>query len=163
MKTAPVSPTSPWGVGIRPQGLLLSALLFGLLCGAWPAWAAKEGSATLNQQVGAGRWSGVRLRRLPRGTRLALALQTDGPVTVLLVSEREYLRFSRRGQTTHPLFEGHTDGRLSFSVRIPESGDYYLVIDNRQSTRGRDFRLKIRATAPGPSGGRRPETPGRRI
>lgn len=136
----------------RARGPLIGVLLCGLLCAGGPAWAAKEGAATLNREVAAGRWSGVRLRRLPRDTTLALELQIDGPVRVLLLSQKEYLRFHQGVQATRPLFEGSTSTRLSFSVRIPESGDYYLVIDNRQAKRARDFQLKIRATAPSAPG-----------
>ena len=74
-----------------------------------------------------GKLKSVRLRHLPRGTRLAISVSVSATLGVELVSKAQL-------KSRHPvaLFRATLDRKLSFSLVIPTSDDYYLVLDNRR-------------------------------
>jgi hypothetical protein len=110
------------------QGALLAALLF---LAAAPAVAA---DAAVSLEVPAGESKNVRLRNLPLGTMLAIRIVSSGKLAVALVSQKQ-----------KALFRGALERRLSFRVQIPESGDYYLVLSNRQGAETLEVQADIRA------------------
>ena len=97
-----------------------------LACAAPPAIAA---SVQVSIEVPPGKLKSVRLRHMPRGTRLAVSVSASGRLSIALVSKAQL----KSGHAV-ALFRGTLDEKLSFSLLIPESDDYYLVLDNRRGT-----------------------------
>lgn len=136
---APGPPRS--AVRARLRRTLLLALL--ALAPAGPV-AAAEQSARASAQVGPGDTYTARLGAVPGGARLSIRISSDLPVDVILLDERDYLAFP---DLEGPLFEGRADDELRFSLRVPTSGDYYLVIDNRDGDAARAVTLAVTASA----------------
>ena len=134
-----------------PRALLAALLLF--LAG--PAAAAEAGLAV---QVPAGESKSIRLRNLPLGAVLIVRVIASGKLPVALVSATEL-----RSSTPRALFRAVIDRKLSFKVTIPESGDYFLVLNNRRGAEALDVETDIRAErgrvkpAPPPDYSPRPE------
>ncbi len=124
------------------QGALLSRLL-ALGCAALMACAAPPcvaASAQVSIEVPQGKTKTVRLRKLPRGTVLAVAISASGKLLVALVSAVQL-----KSPKPEPLFRGEVDSRMSFKVVIPETSDYYLVLDNRRGAEPVKTTATIRA------------------
>lgn len=125
--------------------VLVSVLLaLALSLNLAPLSYAVEKSASFSREVAAGKWTGVRLRNLPKGASLAVQVKTDGEVTALLLNETSYRRLPA---VDRPLFQGKTADRISFSIRVPETGNYYLVLDNRDGVEARKFTIDVKAAA----------------
>jgi hypothetical protein len=120
----------------------LALLALALIAGS--ALPAEQGEATLSVEVPAKKWKGVRLKNLPKGTSVALQIQTSGKLRIIVVDSTELRRFP----ATRALFEGVADTRIGVSVIIPRSADYYVVFDNRTSDEARSVQMKIQARAP---------------
>ena len=71
----------------------------------------------------------VRLRHLPSGTLVGVAITASGRIGVALVYAKQLIEKNPKA-----LFRAVLQRRMSFKVAIPESGDYYLVLDNRRGT-----------------------------
>ena len=97
---------------------------------------AQAGSAQLSVTVPAGKTRSVRLRRLPKGAEVAVAVSASAPLGVALVSGSQL-----KSDRPTALFRGQLDRRMSFKVQIPADDDYYVVLDNRAG------REPVRATA----------------
>lgn len=106
---------------------------------------ADAAQAQVNSKVPAGKWKAVRLKNLPEGTSLSVKVAASGSLVVILVHEAELKRYPR---AISPAFEGTLNKTLSFSVVIPEAGNYYIIFDNRRGVDERRVRLLIRAKAP---------------
>lgn len=130
----------------RALAICAAALLLAAPLGA----AAQGHDAQVSIGVPKGKMKSVRLRRLPLGTSLAVAVAASGSLRIALVSARELQTPAPR-----PLFAGGLEHKMSFKVVIPEAGDYYLVLDNR---RGAD---DVSATAAMRAEPRRAQPPGR--
>jgi hypothetical protein len=111
---------------------------------------ADEKSATIRLEVIAGSWTGARLQGLPAGGSLRLNVTTSGPITILLLGEEDYRAFPGRER---PLFKGSADNRIGFEAALPESGDYYVIADNRQGAEPREVTVAMVARSPQTSGG----------
>jgi hypothetical protein len=131
------------------QGTFLSRMrrsarrLFALGCAALLASAALPcvaASAQVSIEVPQGKAKTVRLRHLPRGTVLGVAISASGKLLVALVSAAQL-----KSPKPEPLFRGAVDRRMSFQVVIPEASDYYLVLDNRRGTEPVKATATIRA------------------
>ena len=134
-------------VFIVPRRTLLKAgfaalVLCALAVNGAEAQAAK---AQVNSKVPAGKWKAVRLKNLPEGASLSVKVATNGSLVVILVHESELKRYP---SPISPAFQGTLDRTLSFSVVIPDSGDYYIIFDNRRADDERRVRILIEATAP---------------
>lgn len=136
------------------RGLVLGAAL---LLPAAPAWAA-GGTAQVSMEIDAGKTKTVRLRNLPSGTKVAVAVVSTHRLALALVSRAE-----AKSPSPEALFKGALDRRMTFSVTIPESDHYYLVLDNRRGAQTVKARVTIRAEhepdrpsspAPAPPGGK---------
>lgn len=114
---------------------LLAALF---LCVAAAAIAA---DAAVAVEVPAGGQKNIRLRDVPAGTALAVAIQSSGKLVVALVSEKQ-IRNPQAGAA--PLFRGVLERRLAFRVTIPERGNYFLVLSNRGGAELLEVRAEIR-------------------
>ena len=104
--------------------------------------AAAEGLARLNVDIPPGKWKAIRLRNLPKDAVLAVQVVSNGEVTVALVDSKNYQGFSA---TPRPLFLGRVEKQLSFSVSIPASDDYFVVLDNRLGQNPRAVTVTVRA------------------
>jgi hypothetical protein len=104
-----------------------------------PATAAE---AAMSVDLPGGKHKAVRLRNLPKGAIMAIAVQTTGPIAVSLLTEQDYRRFP---SVQDPVFLGTVGRKLSFTVTIPAAGHFYLVLDNRRSEDARKVKFLIRA------------------
>ena len=93
-----------------------------------------------------GKWKTVRLQHLPKDVLIALAVQSDGPLTVGFLDAPDQKQFPR---IAHPLFWGQLETKLGFSVTIQQPGDYYVVLDNREGALTRQVRLTAQASLGG--------------
>jgi len=111
----------------RLAGALVAWAAAGVMAAA-PSGASAQGhDAQVSIDVPKGKMKSVRLRRLPLGTSLAVAVAASGGLRVALVSAREL-----QSTTPKAIFSGGLEHKMAFKVVIPESGDYYLVLDNRR-------------------------------
>ena len=101
----------------------------------------------------AGKHKAVRLRNLPKGAIMAVGVQTSGPIAISLISEVDYRRFPK---LEDPVFLGTVERKLSFTVTIPATGTFYLVLDNRRAEDARKVKFVIRAQRGPPSEGTQP-------
>jgi hypothetical protein len=105
--------------------------LLALGCAGLLALAAPEGRAATTAQVTvevpAGKTRTIRLRKLPRGAVIAVSVVASGTLRLALISALQL-----KSDNPEALFRGALERRLSFRVVIPESSDYYLVLDNRR-------------------------------
>lgn len=118
----------------------LLILLF-TLCAAPLSAAANPQSFSVD--VPPGRWKTVRLQNLPKDVLIALAVKSDGPLTIGFLDANDQKQFPR---VAHPLFWGQLESKLGFSVTIQQPGDYYVVLDNREGTIRRQVSLTAQAT-----------------
>jgi hypothetical protein len=109
----------------------------------WSIAGAASGPVTLNVDVPAGKWKGVRLKYLPKGTLVAVQIESNGDIVVAFVDSRHYRRFP---DMSRPLFLGRVDKRLSFSISVPATDHYYLVFDNRSGPRTCAVKATVGAT-----------------
>ncbi|TKB72675.1 MAG: hypothetical protein E8D46_13815 [Nitrospira sp.] len=93
-----------------------------------------------------GQWKMVRLQNLPKDVLIALAVKSDGPLTVGFLDAPDQKQFPR---IAHPLFWGQLESKLGFSVTIQQQGDYYVVLDNREGAIKRQVSLTTQATLGG--------------
>ena len=149
-----------------PRALLGRLLALG--CAAALACASLPGAAATAQvtiEVPQGKVKSVRLRHLPRGTLIGVAITASGKLAVALVSATQLA-----SKAPEAIFRGALDRKMTFKVEIPESSDYYLVLDNRRGTepvkttatieavRGPKSPPAPGAPAPAPKGGKTDET-----
>lgn len=96
--------------------------------------------------VPAGQWKAVRLKDLPKDIVVALAMTSNGAITVGFLTATDHRQFPRM---TQPLFWGQAEAKVGFSVTIQQKGDYYVVLDNREGNRPRHVTLTAQATVTG--------------
>lgn len=104
------------------------------------AQSPRQQSIATTTAVDAGRWQAIHLRHLPEGASLQIQLETDGHLRLFLVEEAE---FDRLPNAARPLLASETRGHVDLTLRIPESSDYYLVLDNRQGSERRQVSVGI--------------------
>lgn len=102
----------------------------------------KAAAAMANMDVSAGAFKSIRLKALPKGTVVEVQIESTGSIFAALVNTQGYVSSSR------PLFAGQIDRTISFTVTIPESDDYYLVIDNRKGDVERKVSVSFKAIGP---------------
>lgn len=138
--------------------LLATALCAGALAWQLPAHAAE---AAMTVTLDGGKWKAVRLRNLPKDAVVAVAVQSTGRIGISLLSERDYRAFPRPAE---PVFAGSVDRTLSFTISIPDTGHYYVVLDNRRTGEAVKIKLELRArrgrSSPSPGPTPSPESPG---
>jgi len=144
------SPTAPAPVarpGHTPARRLFSACIGGLLWFglAFACPVAEAAKAQVNSEVPAGKWKAVRLKNLPEGAGLGIRVIANGSLAVILVHEAELKRYP---EPVSPVFQGTLDRTLTFSVVVPESGNYYVILDNRRGAEERRVRVQIEARRP---------------
>jgi hypothetical protein len=104
--------------------------------------AALAAEAAMSVEVPAGQFRALRLRNLPKDAIFAVAIQAPDKLAASLLSEPDYRRYPK---PEDPVFVGTVDRRLSFTVTIPQSGNYFLVFDNRQGGAAQKVKFVVRA------------------
>lgn len=114
------------------------------------AFAASLGATEvmLTVDVPAGKFKAVRLRNLPKGALVAIAVQASGVIVVAFLSAADADRFPT---VKRPLFLARVEKRLSFSVTTPAAGNYFVVFDNRTGDEARSVAVTVEATRPKPA------------
>lgn len=118
------------------------------LLAAVPGFApadARAAQAMVNAEVPAAKWKAIRLKNLPEGSKVSIqaeALSGSGPLGLIFVHGDELKGFPA---AVTPEFHGSIERKLSFATTISRTGDYYVILDNRQGSEARKARLVIRA------------------
>jgi hypothetical protein len=131
--------------GCRIAAAQLAIILATLVAG-WAPILAHAAEVVLTVEVPAGQFKRARMPNLPKDATLAVAVQTSasGKLVVFLINERAY---QRPPKPEEPVFIGTVERRLSFTVTIPETGSYFIVLDNRRGQEAQKIKLGIRAEA----------------
>ena len=108
--------------------------------------SAASNPQSFSVEVPPGQWKTVRLQNIPKDVLVALAVKSDGPLTVGFLDALDQKQFPR---IAHPLFWGQLESKLGFSVTIQQQGDYYVVLDNREGAIKRQVNLTAQATLGG--------------
>jgi hypothetical protein len=117
-------------------GALLAALL---LFASAPAAAAEAAVAT---ELPAGQSKSIRLSNLPLGTTVMIRIASSGRLLVALVGAKQ---LKRDKGSPKAVFRGAVDRKLTFRIVIPETDDYYLVLNNRRGAETLSVETEIRA------------------
>jgi hypothetical protein len=131
-------------VGARPGAAIasrLAVLLIFSLCVLAQDASAKSAEAAFHFDVPEGQWKGARIQDIPKGAKLSVEIESDGPVAILLLDAVNYARFP---EPKGSVFRGQTSGNLSFSVLAPVTSDYFLLIDNREGSAARSVEIGVR-------------------
>lgn len=120
----------------------LLAILFLLLSSA-PAFGV-ERSFDLAVTVPAGETKTARLKNLVKDAVMTIRVDGDDPVEIGVLGQTDYLNFPNNESA---LFSARSYDNLSFTITIPDSDTYYLVLDNRHSTQAASLQLHIKAVA----------------
>jgi len=136
--------------GMHPRNHLAVTLLWlsVMLALTWAACAQEgpqEKSVSLNTEVAAGTWKGIRLRRLPKGASLRFELNTSGPIVFYVIDSESYRRLPG---IVKPLLKAETSDRITVSLIVPKSGTYYAIIDNQTGKETRKLSIAVHAVAP---------------
>jgi hypothetical protein len=123
-----------------PRALLAALALCCALAGGAPSARAAVAQVTI--QVPAGKAKVVRLRNLPRGTQIGVLIDASGRLVVGLRSATQI-----KTKSADAVFRGALERKLTFEVSIPESDDYYLVLDNRRGAEPVKVTATIEAVA----------------
>jgi hypothetical protein len=117
-------------------GAVLAALLF---FAAAPAAAAEAAVAT---ELPAGQSKSIRLKQLPLGAEVMVRIASSGKLLVALVGARQ---LKRAEGSPKAVFRGAVERKLTFRIVIPETDDYYLVLNNRRGSETLNVEAEIRA------------------
>ncbi len=101
--------------------ILISILLHDL-----PAHA-KVQSATVAVHLPAGQHKTIKLKNLPRNAALKVEIEGQGSYGISFINEDDSKKYP---DVSRPLFQSKVHDKISFAVKIPESGNYYVVFDN---------------------------------
>ncbi len=110
-----------------------------------PYAEAKVSSAKLAVDIPAGQWKATRIKNLPKHAVVKVEIKGDAEIDVFLINQDSYDKYP---DMSRPLFESRDVKKISFSVKIPASGNYYLLFDNSSST----GEVKLEASITGASG-----------
>ena len=126
--------------------LLLAAGAALLLSAPAEAQTPGRAQANLATEVPAGQRRQLRIRNVPQDARLAIAAQASARIALSLMTEADASRLPEPGE---PLFSAPLERTLSFSVSIPASGTYVLVLDNTKGETPSQVRILVRASRGG--------------
>jgi hypothetical protein len=121
------------------------AILLGGVAALAPSPAAAQTAprqASLSTEVPAGQFRGLRLRNVPKSARIAIAAKATVRIALSLLNAEDAAKYPAPGE---PLFTAPVESALSFSVVIPASGDYVLMLDNSKGDAPSKVNLLMRA------------------
>ncbi|UCD79968.1 MAG: hypothetical protein JSW26_00615 [Desulfobacterales bacterium] len=104
--------------------------------------AAAKGPVAFNVDIPPETRKAVRLRNLPRDAMVDVAVVSSGEIVVAIVNSAGYKSYPTGSR---PLFLGQVDDHLTFSIIIPATDHYYLVLQNRSPIDSRSVTIMIRA------------------
>ena len=93
--------------------------------------------------AGAGSWKAAGLKNLPKKSTLRISASSREEFAVIILNQTSYALLPK---IVDPLFQDTISKELTFSIAIPDTDDYYLVLDNRQGTRDVSVHFDIRAS-----------------
>jgi hypothetical protein len=132
----------------RPLPAILAVVLGVLFVAgtlfAWKATRAIEKSASLSSTIEAKDTFTTRLGNLSKDASVSIRIKTSGSIAVWLVDQEDFSSFP---VTRNPLFTGRAVDTLTFQLRVPAAGNYYLVLDNRKEDKKKTFTLDVTARA----------------
>ncbi len=119
--------------------------LFVALVVGWPplGWAG-SGPTTFSAEVPPGQRKSFRLSQLPRHAVISIQVQSDGPLLVTLLTQQD---FQNPAGPQRPLFQGEAAESLRFSATIPESGEYYVRLENKKDAPVRSVTVSVTGEA----------------
>jgi hypothetical protein len=103
---------------------------------------AASGPVAVTVDIQAGDSKAIRLRNLPQNAVVAVKVESDGEIIVVMLDTPNYLNFSGNHRS---LFVAKVQNRLAFSVTIPATDNYYIVLDNRTGGRSRSVKVMVNA------------------
>lgn len=106
--------------------------------------AAEVKSVDLLVDLPARAWKAARLKNLPKMSALKITVAGEGEATVYLVDRKNYEIFP---DIERSVFKGEVRGELTFTVRIPVTGNYFLVLQNSSTVKRARMDINIRAAA----------------
>ena len=130
--------------------ILIRLFLF-LFCFAGTASignAQQQREFDLSVELGANEWKAARLKNLVRDAELTISVNGIAPVSLLILSKNDYENYPLPSE---PIFKTRSFDKLTFSVKIPESGNYFLLLDNNNALNPAKLKLHIKAEAPEPT------------
>ncbi|WP_375688497.1 hypothetical protein [Pseudooceanicola sp. LIPI14-2-Ac024] len=92
------------------------------------------------------RWTSAGLRDLPKGLLLDAQVRASAPVWLHIVAETGMAGFLETGASLVSTGMALAPG---VSAVVPEAGDYFLIIDNRDGDRPSEAQVTISTTEPG--------------
>jgi hypothetical protein len=110
-----------------------------------PSAFSKVQSATLSVDIPAGQNKTLRLKNLPKDAAVKVEVEGNGNFAASLLNESNFEKYP---EVLRPLFQSNVRDKISFTVRIPEYGDYYVVFDNTSTLR----EINLNVTIHGASG-----------
>lgn len=114
----------------------------------WPAFAEARSAPQqfdLTVDVPAGEIRTGKLRGLVASSSLAIEVHASGAIDLIVIDEDGFQSFPEKILAD---FRARTEGRLSFALRIHETGTYYLILDNRRGDAPRRANITVTATGP---------------
>ena len=100
----------------------------------------RERSASVRLVAPADSWTGAELRSLPCGGSIRIEAQSNGPVRLLMTDADSYASFP---DVKAPLFDRRIEYSTIAEISLPQSGDYYLIADNRRGDSAREVLLAL--------------------
>ncbi len=122
--------------------MLSAAVVFLFL--SVPSFAAPTKEVELSLQVPSGQWKIARLKNLPRQASIRVDITGNPPLSVLLVDQDAYRAYP--DLPLPPLFRGKIINSLSFTIKIPKTDHYFLILDNRNGKEKSNLQIKIQAS-----------------
>lgn len=89
-----------------------------------------------------GEFKAARLRNLPQGANVGVAVESSRNITVAFIDTADYIKLPK---PQNPVMLGKVDRTLKFSVTIPTSGDYFVVLVNPDTQSPADVKVKVEA------------------
>lgn len=127
---------------IRLKRTWLFPFLLLLLIQPISAAYGQERDFELNVKVPPKTWKTARLKRLVKDAIVSIQIKGTDTVDIFILNKTGYLNYP---DVVKPLFKGRSYDNLSFSVTIPESGNYFLVLDNKEQKQSAELQLRIHA------------------
>jgi len=103
-----------------------------------------EKDVEISLSVEAHKWTGIRLKNINKGTQLATQMTIDGEVEVYLLNSTQYSQFPHLNNSA--LFHSKVSKDLDFSLIIPTTDHYIMVVDNRKNAHKRSFSFHFKAS-----------------
>ena len=84
----------------------------------------------------------LKIKRLPQNAYIGVEVESSQPLSIAFVDTADYINLPN---PKRPLMVSKVDKRLTFSVTIPTSGDYFVVLVNLSEASAADARIKVQA------------------